>query len=60
MMNREARPDGLRRGGRRTTALQAIPAAKPDILIVDISLNGPDGLELLKNIRVTLSQPAGA
>ena len=24
---------------------------KPDILIVDISLNGPDGLDLLKNIR---------
>jgi len=25
---------------------------EPDILIVDISLNGPDGLELLKNIRI--------
>jgi DNA-binding NarL/FixJ family response regulator len=35
------------------TALSAIPAAKPDILIVDISLNGPDGLELLKHIRLT-------
>jgi DNA-binding NarL/FixJ family response regulator len=35
-------------------ALTAIPALKPDILIVDISLNGPDGLELLKNIRITL------
>ncbi|MGA8428783.1 MAG: response regulator transcription factor [Candidatus Sulfotelmatobacter sp.] len=34
-------------------ALSAIPIAKPDILIVDISLNGPDGLELLKNIRIT-------
>jgi DNA-binding NarL/FixJ family response regulator len=34
-------------------ALSAIPTAKPDILIVDISLNGPDGLELLKNIRIT-------
>jgi DNA-binding NarL/FixJ family response regulator len=34
-------------------ALTAIPAVKPDILIVDISLNGPDGLELLKNIRLT-------
>ncbi|HEY4904046.1 MAG TPA: response regulator transcription factor [Candidatus Sulfotelmatobacter sp.] len=34
-------------------ALSAIPLAKPDILIVDISLNGPDGLELLKNIRIT-------
>jgi DNA-binding NarL/FixJ family response regulator len=34
-------------------ALAAIRACKPDILIVDISLNGPDGLELLKNIRIT-------
>ena len=34
-------------------ALTAIAALKPDILIVDISLNGPDGLELLKNIRLT-------
>ena len=32
-------------------ALRAIEALKPDILIVDISLNGPDGLDLLKNIR---------
>jgi DNA-binding NarL/FixJ family response regulator len=31
--------------------LQAIEEAKPDVLIVDISLSGPDGLELLKNIR---------
>jgi DNA-binding NarL/FixJ family response regulator len=34
-----------------STVLQAIVVVKPDILIVDISLNGPDGLELLKNIR---------
>jgi DNA-binding NarL/FixJ family response regulator len=33
------------------TALQSISVLKPDILIVDISLNGPDGLDLLKNIR---------
>ncbi|MGI8958178.1 MAG: response regulator transcription factor [Bryobacteraceae bacterium] len=32
-------------------ALQMINASRPDILIVDISLNGPDGLDLLKNIR---------
>jgi DNA-binding NarL/FixJ family response regulator len=32
-------------------ALQAIDVQKPHILIVDISLNGPDGLDLLKNIR---------
>jgi DNA-binding NarL/FixJ family response regulator len=34
------------------SALSAIQAARPDILIVDISLNGPDGLELLKHIRI--------
>jgi DNA-binding NarL/FixJ family response regulator len=33
------------------TAMREITARKPDILIVDISLNGPDGLELLKNLR---------
>jgi DNA-binding NarL/FixJ family response regulator len=32
-------------------ALQAITRQKPDIVILDISLNGPDGLELLKSIR---------
>ena len=31
--------------------MRAIEVLKPDILIVDISLNGPDGLDLLKNIR---------
>ncbi len=34
------------------TAMQSITTAKPDILVVDISLNGPDGLDLLKNIRM--------
>jgi DNA-binding NarL/FixJ family response regulator len=33
------------------TAMREIAAKKPNILIADISLNGPDGLELLKNIR---------
>jgi DNA-binding NarL/FixJ family response regulator len=32
-------------------ALRSIDALKPDILIVDISLNGPDGLGLLKAVR---------
>ena len=34
------------------TALQAAPASRPDVMIVDISLNGPDGLELLKHVRL--------
>lgn len=32
-------------------AMQSLTTAKPDILVLDISLNGPDGLDLLKNIR---------
>ena len=32
-------------------AMQAISQSQPDVLIVDISLNGPDGLDLLKSIR---------
>jgi DNA-binding NarL/FixJ family response regulator len=32
-------------------AMHGIAQMRPDILIVDISLNGPDGLDLLKNIR---------
>src|ERR1700728_4460785 len=35
------------------SALASIVAVKPDIVIVDISLNGPDGLELLKNVRIS-------
>jgi len=33
------------------TAVQSVATAKPDILVVDISLNGPDGLDLLKDIH---------
>jgi DNA-binding NarL/FixJ family response regulator len=34
-------------------ALHVLASARPDVLIVDISLNGPDGLDLLKSIRTT-------
>jgi len=34
-------------------AMQAIAELRPDILILDISLSGPDGLELLKSIRAS-------
>jgi len=34
-------------------AMQAIAHLHPDIMILDISLTGPDGLDLLKNIRTT-------
>ena len=33
------------------TAMQSITTANPNILVVDISLNGPDGLDLLKDVR---------
>jgi DNA-binding NarL/FixJ family response regulator len=32
-------------------AMKAIAVKRPDILIADISLNGPDGLDLLKSLR---------
>jgi DNA-binding NarL/FixJ family response regulator len=34
-------------------AMHVLASARPDVLIVDISLTGPDGLDLLKNIRIT-------
>ncbi len=34
-------------------AMKAIEALKPDILILDISLEGPDGIEILKHVRIT-------
>jgi len=34
------------------TALTAIAAAKPDVAVVDITLEGGSGIELIKNIRV--------
>jgi DNA-binding NarL/FixJ family response regulator len=34
-------------------AMHVLASSHPDVLIVDISLNGPDGLDLLKNIRTT-------
>jgi DNA-binding NarL/FixJ family response regulator len=34
-------------------AMHVLASAKPDVLIVDISLNGPDGIDLLKSIRNT-------
>jgi len=34
-------------------AMQCIVQLKPDIVVLDISLRGPDGLEVLKTIRAT-------
>jgi DNA-binding NarL/FixJ family response regulator len=52
MMNRE--PDMMVCGEAEEagSALRAMPTARPDFLILDISLSGPDGLDLLKSVRV--------
>jgi DNA-binding NarL/FixJ family response regulator len=34
------------------SALQRMAIAQPDLMVIDISLDGPDGLELLKTIRL--------
>jgi DNA-binding NarL/FixJ family response regulator len=34
------------------SALQRMAGAQPDLMVIDISLDGPDGLELLKTIRL--------
>ncbi|GAC1506992.1 MAG: response regulator transcription factor [Terriglobales bacterium] len=52
LINQEADLTVIGEAEEMHSALSAILAVPPDILIVDISLNGPDGLELLKNIRV--------
>jgi DNA-binding NarL/FixJ family response regulator len=51
MINRE--PDLVVCGEAEETqaALAAIEALKPDVLVVDISLPGPDGIDLVKAIR---------
>jgi DNA-binding NarL/FixJ family response regulator len=53
LINQEADLFVCGEGEEMNSALSAIQASNPDILIVDISLNGPDGLELLKNARIT-------
>src|SRR5271155_3201701 len=40
------------------SAFQAIAALQPDIVVLDISLSGPDGLDVLKEVRMkTASLP---
>ena len=41
------------------SALRRIEELKPDLVVVDISLNGPDGLDLLKSIRARDREFAG-
>lgn len=52
MINREPDLTVCGEAEEAQTALKAIAAKQPDILIADISLNGPDGLDLLKSLRM--------
>lgn len=51
MINREPDLTVCGEAEEAQAAMKAIAAKRPDILIADISLNGPDGLDLLKSIR---------
>ncbi len=53
MVNREADLVVCGEAEDASGAMIVLASARPDVLIVDISLNGPDGLDLLKNIRIT-------
>ncbi|MGB2603461.1 MAG: response regulator transcription factor [Candidatus Sulfotelmatobacter sp.] len=53
MVNREADLVVCGEADDATSAMLVLASSRPDVLIVDISLNGPDGLDLLKNIRTT-------
>jgi DNA-binding NarL/FixJ family response regulator len=52
MINRELDLMVCGEAGDANAAIQAVTTARPDILVVDISLNGPDGLDLLKDLRM--------
>jgi DNA-binding NarL/FixJ family response regulator len=51
MINRESDLVVCGEAEEAQAAMSAIAAKQPDILIADISLNGPDGLDLLKSLR---------
>ncbi len=52
LINREADLVVCGQADGAPSALREIPNALPDLIVLDISLDGPDGLEMLKAIRV--------
>jgi DNA-binding NarL/FixJ family response regulator len=51
MINREPDLTVCGEAEEARSALQAIASLKPDIVVVDISLNGPSGIEILRTVR---------
>ncbi len=48
LINRESDLSVCGEAGDAQTAVQAVATVRPYIMVVDISSNGPDGLDLLK------------
>ncbi len=51
LINQEADLQVCGEAADAATAFDRIEALKPDVAVVDLSLQGPDGLELVKNLR---------
>ena len=52
LINREVELEVCGEAQDAPSALTGLAACEPDLIILDISLNGPDGLDLLKTIRL--------
>ena len=57
LINREPDLEVCGEAEEAQAAIDAIARMRPDILIVDISLTGPDGLDLIKAIRAIETSP---
>ena len=51
LMNKEGLTNVVARDGE--TALQMVPAARPDMMLVDVKMPGIDGMEVLKRVKET-------
>jgi DNA-binding NarL/FixJ family response regulator len=57
LINREADLVVCGEAEEAQAALAAISRCHPDVVVVDISLSGPDGLDLIKTLRATAGPP---